>query len=197
MENEAEPDHNQELRDARLKLAKTKAGQGGEDAQRFIPTTELAKMFGVTRKSIYEWRKEGRDGVPEKVDGKEDVDAWRAWFNVNPSAGSSNRSPRKDRETLLCEKLEVEIELANVKLRRATRELMPVAEARETATRVYSVVKAELLKMTNELPPSIAGLAEVDIQTKLRAAVVAILEELSSETNKAFDEPEKGDDDDG
>lgn len=192
------PDEEQKaIKESRRDLARLKAGMVGDDERNLVTLTKIAERFEVSRKTLHQWRNEGREGLPEKVDGKEDMDAWVAWFAANPSAGHSKGKPRRDRETLLCEKLEIEIQIADLKLKRASRELMPVAEARETATRVYSVVKAELLKMTNELPPSLCGLKEVDIQTKLRAAVVAILNDLSSETNAAFEAVEEGDKDDG
>ncbi len=191
------PDEREELRKARQELARLKAGSGGEIEQDLVTMTRVAQLFGVSRKSLYEWRAEGREGLPEKIGDKEDLNAWRAWFAANPSAGHSKGKPRKDRETLLCEKLEIEIQILETKLKKASRELMPVAEARESATRIYSAVKAELLKMTSELPPSLSGLGEVEIQKKLRAAVITILTDLSSETNTAFEAKDEEDEDAG
>ena len=191
------PDEREELRKARQELARLKAGEVVDHRRELVTTTRLAELFGVSRKSIYQWRTEGREGLPEKVGDREDLAEWRAWFAANPSAGHSKGKPRKDRETLLCEKLEIEIQILETKLKKASRELMPVSEARESATRIYSAVKAELLKMTSELPPSLSGLGEVEIQKKLRAAVIGILTDLSSETNAAFEAKPEDEDDAG
>jgi phage terminase Nu1 subunit (DNA packaging protein) len=181
---------------AERRIIESAAGQE-EPAKELVSTARVAELFNVSRKTIYAWRNAGLDGVPKKVGGKEDLAEWRAWFAANPSAGHYDGKPRRDRESLLCSKLEIEIQIADLKLKKVSRELMPVAEARESATRIYSAVKAELLKMTSELPPSLSGLGEVEIQKKLRAAVITILTDLSSETNTAFEAKDEEDEDAG
>jgi hypothetical protein len=73
-----------------------------------------------------------------------------------------------------------------VAVQQETRELVPSGEVRESMTAVYSVVRAEMLKLTSDLPPQIAGLGEAKIQSILRTAIVDILTRLSDSQSKLF-----------
>jgi hypothetical protein len=151
----------------------------------YCTTSRLAELFGLNRKTIAEWRKLGHP-VPAKVNGQEDLAAWREYFRANPEAGRADGKPRKDRETLLCEKLEVEIALARTKYEQQLGELVPVGEVRESATRIYSVVRGEFLKFAADLPPRLSGLSEVEISKVLRAEIMGILQNLSDESGKMY-----------
>lgn len=154
-------------------------------ADGYVTTARLAELFQVTPKTIFEWRKLGRP-VPEKVDGKEDLAAWRSYFAANPQAGHGDGKPRKDRESLMCEKLEVDIAIARVKYEEAMRVLVAAAEVRESATRMYSVVRGELLKLSSDLPPRLSGLSESEMQKIIKADLIEILRFLSDETNDLY-----------
>lgn len=69
-----------------------------------------------------------------------------------------------------------------------SKELVPAGKVREAATACYSVIRAELLKLTSDLPPQLAGLSETKIQKVLRENIIEILENLSNQQNKVFDE---------
>ena len=153
-----------------------------------ITTGRLAELFRINRKTIAQWRKENRAGVPDKDKGKEDVSAWRAWFAANPSAGNSDGKPRLDRETLLCEKLEVEIEIKKLQRDEEKRELIRVGEVRESIHRNVSAARSELIKMANDLPPRLAGLSESKIQSILRESVIELLTRLSVNALKPYEE---------
>lgn len=73
-----------------------------------------------------------------------------------------------------------------VAVQQETRELVPSGEVREAMTGVYSVVRAEMLKLTSDLPPQLSGLNESKIQGILRSAIVEILARLSDETTTLF-----------
>jgi hypothetical protein len=73
-----------------------------------------------------------------------------------------------------------------VSVQQETRELVPSGEVREAMTAVYSVVRAEMLKLTSDLPPQLAGLGEQKIQSILRQSVMDILGSLASEQETLF-----------
>jgi phage terminase Nu1 subunit (DNA packaging protein) len=143
-----------------------------------VTVTRLAQLFGVNKKTIHEWRKVGKD-VPEKEDGKENLQAWGEWFAANPDAGYSNCKPSADKETLQCEKIEVEIAIKKLELNQRAGELISIGDAKEAVTRITSEARAELLKMTSDLPPILAGLPEPKIHGILRETVIDILQKLS------------------
>ena len=75
-----------------------------------------------------------------------------------------------------------------VGIRADTRELVPVGEVRDHATRMYSVVRGELLKITSSAPPRLAGLTESECHMVLREIILEIMQNLSDETNEIFPE---------
>jgi predicted DNA-binding transcriptional regulator AlpA len=131
---------------------------GADHAEReLVSMTRLAELFQVSRKTIYQWRNEGRQGVPEKVGAKEDVAAWRSWFAANPSAGHYDGKPRRDRETLLCEKLEVEIDIKKIELEVESGKFVSQESQRADGQKLGLVLQGILLKMAGDLTPVLAG----------------------------------------
>ena len=155
-----------------------------------ITTSKLAQLFGINRKTVAEWRKENRPGVPAKVKGKEPLAEWRAWFAANPSAGHYDGKPRKDRESLLCEKLEVEIAIKKIELGIQAREYLPAGQVQEDITRICSAARAELINLSNDLPPRLAGLGEAQMQKVLRTSIHEILTRLADDANELYEQPE-------
>ncbi len=75
-----------------------------------------------------------------------------------------------------------------VTVRTATRDLIPIGEVRQAATRVVSAARAEFLKLTADLPPRLEGLTASKCQKILREAVTAILARLADETSELYKE---------
>jgi hypothetical protein len=164
---------------------------GAEHVEReLVSITRLSELFQISRKTIYQWRLEERAGIPAKVGTKEDLAAWRAWFNANPSAGHYDGKPRRDRETLLCEKLEIEIELKRIEREQELKRLIPICDVEESMTRITSAARSELLKLVSDMPPMLAGLDERGVKHMLKIAVYAVLDRLSDSMSEAYaDEP--------
>jgi DNA-binding transcriptional regulator YiaG len=156
-------------------------------APEMVSTSRLAQLFGINRKTVAEWRKDGRD-VPDKAEGKEPLDDWRAWFAANPDAGYADHKPRKDRETLMCRKLEVEIEIKEIQLDEEKGKLIPIAQARESTRRIVTATRGEFLKLSNDLPPRLAGLNEAKMKGIVTKALHEILERLSTELAKRYED---------
>lgn len=154
--------------------------------EELVTTTRLAELFQINRKTIAQWRKEERPGIPEKVGNKENVAAWRSWFASNPEAGHSSGKPRRDRETLLCEKLEIEIDLKKIEREQELGHLVEIGAVEESMTRITSAARGELLKLVADMPPMLAGLGESAIQKVMKDAVDTILENLSNNMHEAY-----------
>jgi hypothetical protein len=157
-----------------------------EDGE-LVTTSRLADIFGINRKTIPEWRKEGKD-VPEKIKGREPLTAWRAWFAANPDAGYSDRKPRQDRESLMCENIELRNKILNIEYEVAEKKLIPIAQARESVRRIITATRGEFLKLSNDLPPKLSGLSESKMKGIITSSLHRILESLSSELRKPYDE---------
>lgn len=122
-----------------------------------VTTSRLAQIFQINRKTIAQWRSENRPGVPAKVGNKEPIAEWRAWFAANPSAGHFDGKPRRDRETLLCEKLEVEIEIKKIELEVESGKFVSQESQRADGQKLGLVLQGMMLKMASDLTPVLAG----------------------------------------
>lgn len=122
-----------------------------------VTTSRLAQIFQINRKTIAQWRSENRPGVPAKVGNKEPIAEWRAWFAANPSAGHFDGKPRRDRETLLCEKLEVEIEIKKIELEVESGKFVSQESQRADGQKLGVVLQGIIMKMSGDLTPVLAG----------------------------------------
>ena len=122
-----------------------------------VTTSRLAQIFQINRKTIAQWRLENRPGVPAKVGNKEPIAEWRAWFASNPSAGHFDGKPRRDRETLLCEKLEVEIEIKKIELEVESGKFVSQESQRADGQKLGAVLQGMIMKMSGDLTPILAG----------------------------------------
>jgi len=141
---------------AERKILESAAGMDHVERE-LVSITRIAELFQVSRKTIYQWRNEGRQGIPEKVGTKEDVAAWRSWFAANPSAGHYDGKPRRDRETLLCEKLEVEIDIKKIELEVESGKFVSQESQRADGQKLGLVLQGMMLKMAGDLAPVLAG----------------------------------------
>ena len=66
------------------------------------------------------------------------------------------------------------------------RGLIPVGEVKDSIVRIVSAARAELLKLTSDIPPQVEGLGAAEIQKILKAEVTAILARLSNDCEKAY-----------
>lgn len=77
--------------------------------------------------------------------------------------------------------------LVGVKIREEMGDLIPVGQVRESATRVCSAARSELLKLAADSAPKLEGLPAAKIQAILRADISDILARLSDETSNLYD----------
>ena len=161
-------------------------------ARQLVTTSRLAELFGINRKTVAQWRLENKPGIPNKVDNKEDISAWRSWFAANPDAGHGDGKPRKDRETLLCEKLEIDIAIKDMHLDEMMGLLISRAEVLENMTKISTSLAAFIARAIADLPGIVEGLP----RSKSAPIIKARLRELQTkfaDSNSEFwkDHPEK------
>ena len=148
-----------------------------------VTLAKICQLFTITRKTIAQWRRNGMPGIPEKESGKENLREWRKFFASNPSAGHYDGKPRKDRESLLCEKLEVEIAIAKLKYDAACNELVSIAEVEDVLAAIGAAVKGAISRLEADLPPMLEGMKPAKMQLIVRDKcdeVLALLEDQSS-----------------
>ena len=141
---------------------------------------KVAKHFGVSTSSVQFWEKQGFD----RDWSTEEQEAWRKAYTkdrivepplvrkkleaLNPAKVAAPILELKEART---QKLAKEIERLSIIIEREKGELVPVDEVRENATRVVSVWCSELDALVGDLPGQLAGLAESEIQPKLRLRI--------------------------
>jgi len=128
-----------------------------ETPSELVPQKKIIEIFNITRKSIAQWRREGKEGVPIKENGMENLTKWREFFASNPDAGFFDGKPRKDRESLLCEKLTVEIECKKIELKKLEDTCIDMVDVQNAFYKLGSVIRAGLLRMQADLPPALEG----------------------------------------
>ena len=122
-----------------------------------VTTSRLAEIFGVNRKSIAQWRKEGKN-VPDKIGGKEPLAEWRKWFEENPDAGHFDGKPSKSREELLAVKVAVEIDLLEIRRDKERGKLISRDEVNERDVSIAMALRAMLRRYEREIPALCLGL---------------------------------------
>ena len=169
---------------AERKTLEQAAGSEDELPSELVTTTRLAELFQVNRKSIAQWRLEKRPGIPAKVGNKEPLAEWRSYFAANPSAGHYDGKPRKDRESLLASKVEVEIELLEIKRDRERGKLIARDEVDERDVRIAMALRGMLMRYEREIPALCLGLSLTQsmplVKSKTRE-LQTILADLTSE----------------
>ena len=144
-----------------------------------VTTSRLAQIFQINRKTIAQWRLENRPGVPMKVGNKEPIAEWRAWFAANPSAGHFDGKPRRDRETLLCEKLEVEIEIKKIELEVESGKFVSQESQRADGQKLGVILQGIIMKMSGDLTPVLAGRPACEVKKAIDKYAREKLVELS------------------
>jgi phage terminase Nu1 subunit (DNA packaging protein) len=150
-----------------------------EKPSELVSQKKIVEIFGITRKSIAQWRREGKDGVPIKEHGMENLTKWREFFASNPDAGFFDGKPRKDRESLLCEKLMVEIECKKIELKKLEDTCIDIVDVRNAFYKLGSVIRAGLLRMQADLPPTLEGQSPSRMAKIIGESSEKLLTELS------------------
>lgn len=158
--------------------------------RKLITQTELVKLYGITRKTFAKWRREGRD-VPEKVNDKEDLDAWRSWFAANPDAGHHNGKPRADKESLQCDLLKIKIEQEKIELAIAQGKVFDAQHVKDLEYQIGLIVREAFLKLRNEAPPMCEGKSASQLVTYFDEFANQVLRAMADKQSELWDEAVK------
>lgn len=163
-----------------LTAAERKLIDGSSEApSELVPQKKIIEIFNITRKSIAQWRREGKEGVPIKEHGMENLTKWREFFASNPDAGFFDGKPRLDRESLLCEKLTVEIECKKIELKKLEDTCIDMVDVQNAFYKLGSVIRAGLLRMQADLPPALEGQSPSRMAKIIGESSEKLLTELS------------------
>jgi len=144
-------------------------------AENFV---DLARILGVTRRTIQNWRRKS-DAPKPAANGFHDVAAWREFMQRHDLKSDATAT---DEETALrARKLLAEVEERELRLAVKKGDYVSIEEVRQTWTRLVGRAK-ELLrnKFENELPPILSGLDATAIQEESRRAIDEVLGVLHS-----------------
>jgi|694.fasta_scaffold07272_1 hypothetical protein len=163
---------------------------------------DLLKLHGVTRdqlnaaksngvdiwndEAVKTWLDTKRHRIKPGAEMSEEVGATQTLAEIEEAI---KRATNIDDVKILKEKV---LALKGITaVQQETKELVPAGMVREAATSCFSVVRAELLKLTSDLPPQLSGLGETKIQKVLRENIIEVLERLSDAQSKIFDDDEQ------
>lgn len=144
-----------------------------------VPQKKICEIFRITRKSIAQWRREGKEGVPEKENEQENLTKWREFFASNPDAGFFDGKPRIDRESLLCRKLEIEIECKKIELKKLKDTCIDMIDVQNAFYKLGAVMRAGIMRMQADLPPMMEGQSPSGMAKIIGESAEKILTELS------------------
>jgi predicted DNA-binding transcriptional regulator AlpA len=158
-----------------LAVIKTRAAGSHDTVTQAKDLTELARVLGVSRQTIYSWKKR-KDAPKPTANGTHDVVAWREFIRVHDlKAGLS-----PDAEVLKARKLLAEIEDRELKVALKKGQYLLKSEVEGEWSRRMAVLKNLLYaKLTLELPPLCMGRDAVSIQQLNQSTLDAVLKEAA------------------
>ena len=143
-----------------------------------VPLKSICWLYDITRQSIARWRRNGMPGVPSKVDGKEPLMQWVAFFEERNKAASASAKESRRREILICEKLEIQIDRERRAYEEEMEGLLVARHVKSAAHRYAGIMRREVEKLAN-IAPQLAKKNEGEIHKILKVTTRQVLERLS------------------
>lgn len=140
--------------------------------------SELATVLGVSRQTIYAWRK--LEGAPEPAaNGSHSVIEWRQFIHVHDLNQGKQAIDRQ--EALKARKLLAEVEQREIRTAILKGEYVALEQVRlEWTTQVGKAIALMRAKFESELPPILSGLDAIAIQRECATAIDEVCETLHS-----------------
>ncbi|XHR27637.1 MAG: hypothetical protein ACFUZC_17055 [Chthoniobacteraceae bacterium] len=150
-----------------LALLKSRAASSQTTVAFAKDVTDLARILGVTRQTVYAWIK--RKGAPEALpDGTFDIVAWRQFIQAKGFKGAAAPDP----EALKARKLLAEIEDRELKVALKRGDYVLLSEVRcDWLTQVGKAIALLRAKFENELPPILSGQDAQSIREECALAI--------------------------
>lgn len=159
-----------------LALIKAKAAGSDDTVTHAKDLTDLARILGVTRQTLYEWRKKP-DAPQAAANGIQDVIAWRQFISKNDLKAAL--SP--DAEVLKARKLLAEVEERELKVAIKKGEYVLFSDVRQAWLKNVGQARALMeARLLNELPPILAGKDAIGIREHIDKVLVEIYGTLHS-----------------
>ena len=161
------------LNASELAVLRARAAGSQETVTQAKDIAELARVLGVTRQTLYSWRKMA-DAPKPSSNGTHDIVAWRGFIESHDlKAGIA-----PDAEALKARKLLAEIEDRELKVALKKGLYVFKADVEAQWSERFAVLKNSLYaKLTLELPPLSVGKDAVAIQQINQDALDAVLRE--------------------
>jgi hypothetical protein len=155
---------------AMLQSMAASAGHAATVAENFV---ELARILGVTRRALENWRKR-KDSPKPAANGFHEVAAWREFMQRNGLEGEAGAT---DEETALrARKVLAEVEERELRLAVKKGEYVALEKVRAVWTEQVARAKEQLRhKFEMELPPVLSGLDATAIQEECGKAIDEVL----------------------
>ena len=169
----------------KLKAGKTltavemKAIQDLEKEREHLPESanqqEVAALLGITPRGLRKIRTEHPDQAPRQLpDGKEDVRAWLAYVRSKPIG--PNKVKGTNREALLCQRIEKQIELQEIQIQRARGQLLDLAEVESLHAAIFGTATSTLRqRVENDLPLQMQNKSVPAMRAECRRIVDEVL----------------------
>lgn len=142
---------------------------------RYLTGAEIGKLLGISRQG---GDKKVRAGC--LVRSFEELVEWERANNRHTGAGAGIIEARR-------RKIELETERIKFRLSVDRNEFLPVEKIREEATKIGSVLTAELSVLVNDLPGQLAGLSEIQIRDRLLVRLDALIEKTRGQLESLLD----------
>ena len=139
----------------------------------------IAKEAGVSVQAAAMWVKE--KGCP--TDSEESVKAWIQWFR--DEAPKTLNDAKLKKLMLDCQHRKNAIELQDLQLAEARKELLPVARIREDAIAIGNLFSAELLALAQDISGEGEGKGQVELFGLLMARIDLLMGNLRGRLAKA------------
>ncbi|MBN2069597.1 MAG: hypothetical protein JW739_08180 [Opitutales bacterium] len=131
--------------------------------------TELSSILGVSRQTLYQWKKM-EDAPKANPNGSHSVVAWRQF--VKTKGLNAGTKVENKFEALKARKLLAEIEERELKTAILKEEYVSLDLVRTVwTTNVGKAIALMRAKFENELPPILSGMDAISIQSECQAAI--------------------------
>lgn len=144
-----------------------------------LTQTELARVFGVTTKTVQRWVERGlpREGIGRKATYP--LEACIVWVREKDREEAIDAARPRTLEEARIRKATADAELAEYELGLRRKELMTLAQYRAAVSGAFSRVRAQLVTLENRLAPDVIGLQKLlDARSIVREHVKRIMQDL-------------------
>ncbi len=144
-----------------------------------LTQTELARVFGVTTKTVQRWVERG---LPREGEGRKatyPLEPCIAWVREKDREEAIDAARPRTLEEARIRKATADAELAEYELGLRRKELMTVAQYNAAVSGAFSRVKAQLVTLENRLAPDVIGIQKLlDARSIVREHVQRIMQVL-------------------